>query len=278
MDNARDIIRFEVQYKYPKVYALSKAIQANGDRKVNKYESLLADEFCREIISYYFNATVGKGFWYSLHMAVAVVKSNKFNAQKENRIIDALQVINQCRSLAKAKAKYQGDDLAAFKRTLKDLSDLGIAQIYFLRWGIETAYDGLKNLLAMNNISSKTRLTVYQDFYAILAIFNLAAFASYAADSQITQRRADKHNKYEYKASRYTILAILKPDLPLLLYSRSAYLRRKLLRNILVALPARPVPARNNRSPDRSRSILKYKNHPPKKPLCPLSCCRWGIP
>ncbi len=99
MDNARDIIRFEVQCKYPKVYTLSKAVQANGDRKINKYESLLADEFCREIISYYFNATVGKGFWYSLHMAVALVKSNKFNAQKENRIIDALQVINQCRNL-----------------------------------------------------------------------------------------------------------------------------------------------------------------------------------
>lgn len=148
-----------------------------------------------------------------------------------------------------------------------EFTDQDITQLYFLRWGIETAYDGLKNLLAMNNISSKTRLTVYQDFYAILAIFNLAAFASYAANSQITNLRADKHNKYEYKASRYTILAILKPALPPLLYSHSAYLRQKLLCNILSALPARPIPVRNNRPPDRSRSILKYKNHPPKKPL-----------
>lgn len=148
-----------------------------------------------------------------------------------------------------------------------EFSDQDIAQLYFWRWGVETAYDGLKNLLAMNNISSKTRLTVYQDFYALLTIFNLAAFASYAADSQISALRANKHNKYEYKASRFSILAVLKPALPLLLYTHSAYLRRKLLRCISVAFSARPVPIRNNRPTDRSRTILKFKNHPPKKPI-----------
>ena len=148
-----------------------------------------------------------------------------------------------------------------------EFSDQDIARLYSLRWGVETAYDGLKNLLAMNNISSRTRLTVYQDFYALLAIFNLAAFASYAADAQISILREDKHNKYEYKASRFTILAVLKPALPSLLYTHSVYLRRKYLRSISSALSARPIPVRNNRPSDRSRTILKYKNHPPKKPI-----------
>ena len=151
--------------------------------------------------------------------------------------------------------------------SVSEFTDQDIVQLYFLRWGIETAYDGLKNLLAMNNISSKTRLTVLQDFFAILAIFNLAAFASYAANSQIAESRACKNNKYQYKASRYTILAVLKPVLPSLLYFRSAYLRRKLLRSISHALSARPVPVRKDRPSDRSRKILKYKNYPPKKPV-----------
>ena len=148
-----------------------------------------------------------------------------------------------------------------------DFTDQDIVQIYFLRWGIETAYDGLKNLLAMNNLSSKTKLTVFQDFYAILAIFNLAAFASYAANSQITKSRDGKDNKYEYKASRYTMLAVLNPVLSSLLYLRSSHLRRKLLRSVFSALPARPVPVRKDRHFDRSRSILKYKHYPPKKPV-----------
>ena len=148
-----------------------------------------------------------------------------------------------------------------------EFSDQDIAQLYSLRWGVETAYDGLKNLLAMNNISSKTRLTVYQDFYALLAVFNLAAFASYAANAKIINLRAGKHNKYAYKANRFTILAALKPALPLLLYAHSEYLRRKYLHSIFAAFSARPVPIRDNRPSDRSRTILKYKNHPPKKPI-----------
>lgn len=99
-------------------------------------------------------------------------------------------------------------------------------------------------------------------FYAILAIFNLAAFASYAANSQIAKNQAGKNNKYEYKASRFTILAVLKPVLPSLLFLQSAYLRRKLLRSILPVLSARPVPVRKDRPFDRSRSILKYKHYP----------------
>lgn len=146
-------------------------------------------------------------------------------------------------------------------------TDQDIVQLYFLRWGVETAYDGLKNLLAMNNISSKTLLTVFQDFYAILTIFNLAAFASYAADSQIAERTAGKNNKYKYKASRYTILAVLKSALPRLLWLRSVYLRRKLLCSVFSALSARPVPIRNDRPLDRSRTILKYKSRPPKKTI-----------
>lgn len=137
MDAARDIIRFEVQCKYRKAYALSRTAKADGNENINKYKNLLADEFCREIINYYFNATVGRGHWYSLQAATSLVKNKEFNVQKENRLIDALRLINQCRSLAKAKAQYQGDDLAAFKRTLKDLSVLSINPVTIPKeWGI----------------------------------------------------------------------------------------------------------------------------------------------
>lgn len=137
MDAARDIIRFEVQCKYRKAYALSKTAEADGDGNINKYESLLTEEFCREIINYYFDATVGREPWYSLQAAISLVKHKGFNAQKEKRLIDALHLVSQCRSLAKAKAQYQGDDLAAFKRTLKDLSVLGINPVTIPKeWGI----------------------------------------------------------------------------------------------------------------------------------------------
>lgn len=151
--------------------------------------------------------------------------------------------------------------------SVHEFTDQDIIHLYSLRWKVETVYDGLKNLLCMSTISSKTILTVYQDFYAILAAFNLATFAVYSDNENISSFKVNKHNKYEYKASRYTILAVLKPVLPELLYSGSEYRRRCLLRNILSSFAVRPVPIRNNRPSDRSRTILKYKNHPPKKSI-----------
>jgi len=137
MDAARDIIRFEVQCKYRKTYSISRIAKADGNDSINKYESLLTEGFCMEIINHYFDATIGRANWYSLRAAISLVKSHEFNAQKENRLIRALQEVSRCRSLAKAKAQYQGDDLAAFKRTLKELSDLGINPVTIPKaWGI----------------------------------------------------------------------------------------------------------------------------------------------
>lgn len=125
MEAAQGILRFEVQCKYPKIYALSQQAEKAGNCNINKYGALLTPEVCENIVKYYFKKTVGMGDWYMLQEAVKTVESN-FNRQKADRLIRVLQEVNQCRSLAKAKAKYQGDDLAVFKLTLKDLSDIGI--------------------------------------------------------------------------------------------------------------------------------------------------------
>ena len=146
LDAAEDIIRFEVQCKHPKVYSFSRAATAAGNHKINKYESLLTPEFCQEIINGYFHKTIGQGHWYSLQAAISLVRSYNFNSQKENRLIDAQELVNNCRGVVNAKEAYQGDDLDAFKRTLKDLDDLRINPVTIpRRWGIGRIW----NLLEM---------------------------------------------------------------------------------------------------------------------------------
>ncbi|MCH5250557.1 MAG: hypothetical protein J1E98_11515 [Lachnospiraceae bacterium] len=137
VNEALDIIRFEVQCKYLKTYILNSKAEESGNHDYNKYESLLTPEACNEEINYYFKKTIGKGNWYTLQDAVRIIQSHYFNKQKENRLIEALRFVNQCRSLAKAKATYQGSDLDAFKRTLKDLAALNINPVTIPReWGI----------------------------------------------------------------------------------------------------------------------------------------------
>ena len=129
LDFAQGIIRFEVQCKYRKMYVASNRAKKSGNRNRNKYETLLSDEVCKETINYYYNKIIGKGNWYTLQVAIQKIKQQRFHKQKENRLIDALQLVNQCRSLAKAKALYKGNELKAFKQTLNDLSLLGISPV-----------------------------------------------------------------------------------------------------------------------------------------------------
>ena len=136
MDKARDIIRFEVQCKYPKVYAQYRRI---GIRSIlNKYYDLLGYQTCLKHIDHYFNVTIGAGDWFSLSEAQRIIRGYRFHKQKTERLVNLLQEVSQCRSLAKAKAQHQGTDLAAFKRTVKDLADIGINPVTIPReWGIK---------------------------------------------------------------------------------------------------------------------------------------------
>ena len=138
IDASHDIIRFEVQCKYFKTYALNKKAGNSGNECPNKYKSLLNPLTCVGIVSSYYEKVIGKGDWYSLPEAVRIIQSKNFNSQREQRYIDALKYVNQCRSLAKAKASYQGNELIAFKQTLKELADLNINLVTIPReWNIK---------------------------------------------------------------------------------------------------------------------------------------------
>lgn len=142
MDAARDIIRFEVQCKYRKVYALSHRDKETEANLSNQYQNLLTHEYCHDIICNYYKKTIGLGAWYTLRDAISMVKLYHFNRQKENRLIDALQLVNECRSVQNAKLAHSGRDLMAFKRTLADLNNMGINPVTIPReWGIRRIFN-----------------------------------------------------------------------------------------------------------------------------------------
>lgn len=138
MNAAQDIIRFEVQCKYLKTYTLSRKANEDGDDNINHYRSLLNHATCKDQISAYYNRTIGRSDWYTLQEAIRMIHSKHFHSQKDERLIRALKLVNDCRSITKAKATYQGSDLVAFKRTLSELASLGINPVTIPReWGIK---------------------------------------------------------------------------------------------------------------------------------------------
>lgn len=138
LEQARNIIRFEVQCKYPKTYSLFRAAEYSGGMQYNKYKELFSPDCCIKIVSDYYKKVIGNGDWYALSEAVRIIKSHQFNRQREERLIQGLQAVGNCRSIAKAKSTYDGNESEAFKRTLKELSDLNINPVTIPReWGVK---------------------------------------------------------------------------------------------------------------------------------------------
>ena len=63
LDAAYNIIRFKVQYKWFKLYSLSRKMQSITDHNFKKYKDLLSHVSCREAVSQYFNKTITGGDW-----------------------------------------------------------------------------------------------------------------------------------------------------------------------------------------------------------------------
>ena len=168
IDASHDIIRFEVQCKYFKTYALNRKAESSGNECPNKYKSLLAPLTCVEIVSSYYEKVIGKADWYTLSEAMQIIQSKNFNSQREQRYIDTLKYVSQCRSIAKAKASYQGKELLAFKKTLKELADFNINPITIPReWNIKHIPNLLRAYFVelVNDFSNSNIL--HEDFCAI---------------------------------------------------------------------------------------------------------------
>lgn len=123
---------------------MSQKAKEAGDRSVNKYKSLLDPILCVTIISNYYDKVIGKGDWYTLSTAIEIIKSKDFNCQRENRLIQALKYVSQCRSISKSKESCPDKMLSTFIRTLKELEALNINPVTIPReWHI----DYIPNLL-----------------------------------------------------------------------------------------------------------------------------------
>lgn len=145
LDAARSLIRFEVQCKYSKVYAMSAAIKKeNNDPTSILINDLLSPKVCEDVIIKYFSKIVRKGHYFTLDGARSIVEAYNFRRDKEDRLIYALELINECRGISKAETRLLSVDLKDFKRSLNDLDDILVNPVTIpLDWGI----DYIPNLL-----------------------------------------------------------------------------------------------------------------------------------
>jgi len=120
--------------------------------------------------------------------------------------------------------------------------------LYAKRWGSETNYDALKNILEIENFTGKSVLSVRQDFYATVLTNNSQGLIQWELQEESEVDNQSKPRKYQYQLKKNVSIGLLKDALVTLImeegdlqsfYSR---LKRQMKRNVVPIRPGRRFP------------------------------------
>lgn len=137
-DEAKDLLRLEVQCKKPKTNTL-KAKYEFDSRHLEYY---LNQEISYQQLKYYYTKTIGVGDYYKLSEAIERVQDSNYTSKTKEKLINVLKAINRYKSVWKAREKSQYNS-SCFNRYLNKIRVLGVNPITIpSRWGVNM----LKNI------------------------------------------------------------------------------------------------------------------------------------
>ena len=132
--------------------------------------------------------------------------------------------------------------------------------LYFLRWGIETAYDTLKNKLLIEKFAGRSPVAVLQEYYAMMFILNCISAMSATVNRKLISCKADC--KYQYRANVNLMIGYFKYRLSsILLFAEKAL---DICKQLILLCLKQPVPIINGRSAPRPEFSHQRKVFCPK--------------
>jgi len=133
-EDAKDLIRFEVQCKYPKLYTMLKnqmhveteiepstpnlpselEMEACGwdpfhyHRITLPIDRFLSDVIAVDVVDKYFRRIVRSGNYYTLEKAKSIIESLNLTHNRKEKLIKVLDLTNKCRGIYKARLSPEG--------------------------------------------------------------------------------------------------------------------------------------------------------------------------
>ena len=151
--------------------------------------------------------------------------------------------------------------------TKEDFGADEFAELYHLRWSVETKYNTLKNKLEIESFSGRTLATVQQDFWAALFLSNIAAAIKRDSDEAIGKRNEGRQLRYEYKTNENILIGKLKNNLVKILLEDDGDVRGRLLIKLIERISSFMVPVRPGRSFPRKPDQHKKIGNKPRRAL-----------
>jgi len=126
-------------------------------------------------------------------------------------------------------------------------------ELYFLRWGIETNFDRLKNKIEVENFTGLSTISVLQDCYANMFILNLQSIIARDVQPEIDESKLDAEHRY--KVNKNLSLGFMKDKVVNILTSSNP----KYMDELRGLFKIEPTPIRKGRKFPRNFSVSKRK-------------------
>ena len=135
-----------------------------------------------------------------------------------------------------------------------------IAELYHMGWGIETAYETLKDRLQIENFTGTRPVLLLQDICSTIYVSSLAEDIIRDAEAELDEK--EKHRKHKMMVNRTLSIGILKNDLIYILLETDAQKQDRLFHQIYEDISKNLVPIRPDRHYHRTKGQLagKYSN------------------
>lgn len=142
--------------------------------------------------------------------------------------------------------------------------------LYGERWQIETGYDILKNKLHIENFSGKKRITIEQDFYSQIYMYNVLISAKIEFNKKI--QAENKNCQCEYKININLLAGKLKNNLFEIIFTENpkkeknyGKTSKKTITRNLQKVKNKPPSTRKNQKPKRKYPYNNRKTSKTKK-------------
>jgi len=137
-----------------------------------------------------------------------------------------------------------------------------VADLYYMRWGIEKKFHTLKNKLKLESVTGKASIYVYQDFWASVLAYNMIQDMRHAADEGVREKAAAKDYKNPVRTNENMAIGLFKEGLIQIMLEQNPGQRKAMLLRLQESMESYILPVRECRgSPRQHNTSNKYKNN-----------------
>jgi len=140
-----------------------------------------------------------------------------------------------------------------------EFDTLGITELYACRWGVETAFDTLKNKLSIENFTGTKPILIEQDIYASIYVCNLASDMIADAEAKLNESNAHNERKHPMAINRSFAIGILKDTLISAILAETAEKKDALFAQMVEDTMQEVLPVRPGRQFQRTKGVLAGK-------------------